>query len=110
MILYVVGGSCHIKTNDIFILGIQDVRRFGFEKYISGYQFSCAVITEKVSVDDFLWVLSRVMLSPPRHLASLKVLSKAVVATTDGIEFGKCFPIKYASVDDLKHHFEEYWG
>lgn len=31
MILYVVGGSCYIKTNDIFILGIQDVRRFGVE-------------------------------------------------------------------------------
>lgn len=110
MILYVVGGSCYIKNNDLFILGIQDVRRFGVEKYISGYQFSCAVISEKVSVDDFLWVLSRVVLSPPKHLASLKVLSKAVVATTDGIEFGKCFPVKYTSVDDLKHHFEEYWS
>ena len=110
MILYVVGGSCYIKTNDIFILGIQDVRRFGVEKYISGYQFSCAVITEKVSVDDFLWVLSRVRLNPPKHLTSLKVLSKAVVATTDGIEFGKCFPVEYTSVDDLKHHFEEYWS
>lgn len=109
MILYVVGGSCHIKNNDIFIIGIQDVRRFGIEKYISGYQFSCAVITEKVSVDDFLWVLSRVILSPPKHLASLKVLSKAVVATTDGVEFGKCFPVKYASAD-LKHHFDEYWS
>ncbi len=110
MILYVVGGSCYIKTNDIFILGVQDVRRFGIEKYISGYRFSCAVITEKVSVDDFLWVLSRVILSPPKHLASLKVLSKAVVATTDGVEFGKCFPVKYASVNDLKRHFEEYWS
>ena len=110
MILYVVGGSCYVKTNDIFILGIQDVRRFGIEKYISGYRFSCAVITEKVSVDDFLWVLSRVILSPPKHLASLNVLSKAVVATADGVEFGKCFPVKYASVGDLKHHFEEYWS
>lgn len=110
MILYVVGGSCYIKTNDTFILGIQDVRRFGIEKCISGYRFSCAVITEKVSVDDFLWVLSRVMLSPPKHLTSLKVLSKAVVATTDGVEFGRCFPVEYTSVDELKQHFEEYWS
>lgn len=110
MILYVVSGSCYIKNNDLFILGIQDVRRFGIEKYISGYQFSCAVITEKVSVDDFLWGLSRIVLSPPRHLASFKVLSKAVVATTDGVEFGKSFPVKYTSVSDLKHHFEEYWS
>lgn len=110
MILYVVGGSCYVKTSDIFILGVQDVRRFGIEKYISGYRFSCAAITEKVSVDDFLWILSRVMLSPPKHLASLKVLSKAVVATTDGIEFGKCFPVKYASVDNLKHDFDGYWS
>ena len=110
MILYVVGGSCYVKTNDLFILGVQDVRRFGIEKYISGYQFSCAVITEKISVDDFLLVLSRVRLSPPKHLASLKVLSKSMVATTDGVEFGKCFPVKYASVNDLKHHFEEYWS
>lgn len=104
MILYVVGGSCYVKTNDLFILGVQDFRR-----YISGYRFSCAVITEKVSVDDFLWVLSRVMLSPPKHLASLRVFSKVVVATTDGVEFGRCFPVKYASVNDLKRHFDEHW-
>lgn len=105
MILYVVGGSCYVKTNDLFILGVQDFRR-----YISGYRFSCAVITEKVSVDDFLWVLSRVILSPPKHLTSLRVLSKAVVATKDGIEFGKCFPVEYTSGDELKRNFEEYWS
>lgn len=110
MILYVVGGSCFIKTEDYIIIGSEDVGRLGVDFFINSTQFTCAVITEKISVKDFLYSLSRVMLSPPKHLASLKVLSKAVVATTDGIEFGKCFPVEYASVDDLKHHFEEYWS
>ena len=110
MILYVVGGSCFIKTKDYIIIGSEDVDRLGIDRYIAGTQFTCAVITEKISVKDFLYSLSRVILSPPKHLASLKVLSKAVVATADGVEFGKCFPVKYASVDDLKHNFEEYWS
>lgn len=109
MILYVVGGSCYVKTKDYLIIGSEDVGRLRIGFFITGTQFTCTVITEKVSVDDFLWALSRVILSPPKHLASLKVLSKAVVATTDGVEFGKCFPVKYTCVD-LKHHFDEYWS
>lgn len=110
MILYVVGGSCYVKTKDYLIIGSEDVDRLGVDFFITGTQLTCVVITEKISVKDFLYSLSRVRLSPPKHLASLKVLSKGVVATTDGIEFGKCFPVKYASVNDLKHHFEEYWS
>lgn len=109
MILYVVGGSCFIKTKDYLIIGSDGVDRLGIDKYIAGTQFTCVVITEKISVKDFLYSLSRVMLSPPKNLASLKVLSKAVVATTDGVEFGKCFPVKYTSVNDLKRHFDGYW-
>ena len=111
MILYVVGGgSCYVKTKDHLIIGSEDVGRLGVDFFINSTQFTCAVITEKISVKDFLYSLSRVILSPPKHLASLKVLSKAVVATTDGIEFGKCFPVRYASVNDLKRHFDEYWS
>lgn len=110
MILYVVGGSCFIKTKDYLIIGSEDVDRFGIDRYIAGTQLTCAVITEKVSVKDFMYLLSRVVLSPPKHLASLEVSSKAVVATADGVEFGKCFPVKYTSTDELKHHFEEYWS
>lgn len=110
MILYVVGGSCFVKTKDYIIIGSEDVDRLGIDRYIAGIQLSCAVITEKISVKDFMYLLSMVMLSPPKHLTPSKVLSKMVVATTDGIEFGKCFPVKYASFNDLKHHFEEYWS
>lgn len=110
MILYVVGGSCFIKTKDYLIIGSEDVDRLGVDFFIAGAQFACVVITEEISVKDFLYSLSRVRLAPPSDLLSLKVLSKAVVATTDGIEFGKCFPVEYTSVDDLKHHFEEYWS
>ena len=109
MILYVVGGSCFIKTKDYLIIGSENIRR-GIDKYLAGTQFTCVVITEKIPVKDFLYSLSRVRLTPPSELSSLKVLSKAVVATTDGVEFGKCFPVKYTSVDDLKYHFEEYWS
>lgn len=109
MILYVVGGSCFIKTKDYLIIGSEDIGQRGIDKYIAGTQLTCVVVTERISVKDFLYSLSRVRLNPPKHLTSLKVLSKAVVATTDGIEFGKCFPVEYASINDLKHHFEEYW-
>lgn len=109
MILYVVGGSCFIKTKDYLIIGSEDVDRLGVAFFVAGIQLACAVVTEKISVKDFLYSLSRVRLSPPKHLTSLKGLSKAVVATADGIEFGECFPVKYTSADDLKHHFEEYW-
>lgn len=109
MILYVVGGSCYVKTKDYLIVGSEDVDRLGVGFFIAGTQLTCAVITEKILVKDFLYLLSRVRLAPPSNLSTLKVLSKAVVATTDGVEFGKCFPVKYTSVDDLKRHFEEYW-
>lgn len=109
MILYVVGGSCFIKTKDYLIIGSEDVDRLGVDFFITGTQLTCVVITERISVKDFLYSLSRVRLVPSSDLSSLKVLSKAVVATTDGIEFGKCFPVEYTSVDELKHHFEEYW-
>ena len=110
MILYVVGGSCFIKTKGYLIIGSEDIGRRGIDKYIAGTQFTCVVITERTSVKDFLYSLSRVRLAPPSDLSSLKVLSKAVVATIDGVEFGKCFPVKYTSVDELKHHFEGYWS
>ena len=47
-------------------------------------------------------MLSRVRLTSPSELSALKVLSKAVVATTYCVEFGKCFPVKYTSVNDLE--------
>ena len=98
MILYVVGGSCFIKTKDYLIIGSEDVDRLGVDFFIAGTELTCAMITEKISIKDFLYLLSRVRLTPPSDLSSLKVLSKAVIATADGIEFGECFPVKYIQV------------